>query len=141
MIKARPKYPMDLYDNIYIDNIQKAIVICLIIHSDNISFWCWIYCKVFDKKNTRMYDVTLSTLIKVGKNLVEIDQLLTNCFYTKDFFHCTSQYEIYIKWWRAQTMFITEGPVVYIYIWKLNPAVLELDFFELTIFSSSLTES
>ena len=31
MIKARPKYPTDLYDNIYIDNIQKAVVICLII--------------------------------------------------------------------------------------------------------------
>ena len=31
MIKARPKYPMDFYDNIYIDNIQKAVVICLII--------------------------------------------------------------------------------------------------------------
>jgi hypothetical protein len=31
MIKARPKYPMDLYGTIYIDNIQKAVVICLII--------------------------------------------------------------------------------------------------------------
>ena len=31
MIKARSKYPTDLYDNIYIDNIQKAVVICLII--------------------------------------------------------------------------------------------------------------
>ena len=31
MIKARPKYPTDLYDNIYIDNIQKDVVICLII--------------------------------------------------------------------------------------------------------------
>ena len=31
MIKARPKYPTDLYGNIYIDNIQKAVVICLII--------------------------------------------------------------------------------------------------------------
>ena len=31
MIKARPKYPTDLYDNIYIDNIKKAVVICLII--------------------------------------------------------------------------------------------------------------
>ena len=31
MIKARPKYPTDLYDNIYIDNIQKVVVICLII--------------------------------------------------------------------------------------------------------------
>ena len=31
MIKARLKYPMDLYGTIYIDNIQKAVVICLII--------------------------------------------------------------------------------------------------------------
>ena len=31
MIKARPKYPTDLYATIYIDNIQKAVVICLII--------------------------------------------------------------------------------------------------------------
>ena len=31
MIKAKPKYPTDLYGNIYIDNIQKAVVICLII--------------------------------------------------------------------------------------------------------------
>jgi hypothetical protein len=30
-MKARPNYPTDLYDNIYIDNIQKAVVICLII--------------------------------------------------------------------------------------------------------------
>ena len=31
MIKARPKYLTDLYGTIYIDNIQKAVVICLII--------------------------------------------------------------------------------------------------------------
>jgi hypothetical protein len=31
MIKARPKYPTDLYGTIYINNIQKAVVICLII--------------------------------------------------------------------------------------------------------------
>ena len=31
MIKARPKYPTDLFGNIYIDDIQKAVVICLII--------------------------------------------------------------------------------------------------------------
>ena len=31
MIKATPKYPTDLYGTIYIDNIQKAVVICLII--------------------------------------------------------------------------------------------------------------
>jgi hypothetical protein len=30
MIKARPKYPTDLYGTIYIDNIQKAVVISLI---------------------------------------------------------------------------------------------------------------
>jgi hypothetical protein len=27
MIKARPKYHTDLYDNICVDNIQKAVVI------------------------------------------------------------------------------------------------------------------
>jgi hypothetical protein len=31
MIKARLKYPMDLYSTIYVDNIQKAVVICLLI--------------------------------------------------------------------------------------------------------------
>ena len=31
MTKARPKYPTDLNGTIYIDNIQKAVVICLII--------------------------------------------------------------------------------------------------------------
>ena len=31
MNKARPKYPTDLNGNICIDNIQKAVVICLII--------------------------------------------------------------------------------------------------------------
>jgi hypothetical protein len=31
MIKARPKYPTDLHGTIYIDNIQKAVVIYLII--------------------------------------------------------------------------------------------------------------
>ena len=31
MIKARPKHPTDFHGAIYIDNIQKAVVICLII--------------------------------------------------------------------------------------------------------------
>ena len=31
MIKARPKYTADLHGTIYIDNIEKAVVICLII--------------------------------------------------------------------------------------------------------------
>jgi hypothetical protein len=30
MFKTRPNYLTDLYGNIYIDNIQKAVVICLI---------------------------------------------------------------------------------------------------------------
>jgi hypothetical protein len=57
MIKARPKYPTDLYGSIYIDNIQKAVVICLTIPTafsfddgsrvDNVRhasgyFLCWI---------------------------------------------------------------------------------------------------
>ena len=29
MIKARLKYPTDLYGTIYIDNIQNVVVICL----------------------------------------------------------------------------------------------------------------
>jgi len=33
MIKARQKYPTDMYGTIYIDNIQKAVVICLIIQT------------------------------------------------------------------------------------------------------------
>ena len=31
MIKARPMYRTDLYGSMHIDNIQKAVVICLII--------------------------------------------------------------------------------------------------------------
>ena len=31
MIKARPKYPTNLYGTMYIDNIHKAVVISLII--------------------------------------------------------------------------------------------------------------
>ena len=31
MIKARPKCPTDLYGTIYIENIQRAVLICLII--------------------------------------------------------------------------------------------------------------
>jgi hypothetical protein len=57
MIKARPKYSTELYGTIYIDNIQKAVVICLIIPTtfpvdagsrvDNVRhtsgyFLCWI---------------------------------------------------------------------------------------------------
>ena len=83
MIKARPMYCTDLYGSMYIDIIQKAVVICLIISTTypfdagwsgfyhtgsllkqyrNESYLDrWLnnfrYYKVFDKKNTRMYDV------------------------------------------------------------------------------------
>ena len=52
MIKARPKYSMDLYGTIYINNIQKAVVICLIILT---TFPLDVGSSI--KKNTRMYDV------------------------------------------------------------------------------------
>jgi hypothetical protein len=60
MIKARPKYPTDLYGNIFIDNIQKAVVICLIIPTI-FPFDGSIHYKVFDKKNPDVWR-TLSTL-------------------------------------------------------------------------------
>ena len=50
MIKARRKYPTDLHGTIYIDNIQKAVVICLIIPTFTFDAGSSI-------KNTRMYDV------------------------------------------------------------------------------------
>ena len=50
MIKARPKYLADLYGTIYIDNIQKAVVICLIIPT-------FLFDAGSSIKNTRMYDV------------------------------------------------------------------------------------
>jgi hypothetical protein len=63
MIKARSKYPTDLYSNIYIDNIQKAVVICLIIptifpfHAGSSDGWKMSAIIKFSMKNTRMYDV------------------------------------------------------------------------------------
>ena len=67
MIKARPKYTTDLYGTIYIDNIQKAVVICLIIPTifpfDAISSIT---------KNTRMYDVCLTTLFFLYHLITEV---------------------------------------------------------------------
>ena len=51
MIKARPKSPTDLYGTFYIDNIQKAVVICLIIPT------IFPFDAISCIKNTRMYDV------------------------------------------------------------------------------------
>ena len=57
--QTRPKYPTELYGNIYIDNIQKAVIICLIIPTKF----------PFDtgssiNKNTQMYDVRCSPWIQ-----------------------------------------------------------------------------
>jgi hypothetical protein len=52
MIKARPKYPTDLYGTIYINIIQKAVVICLIILT------IFPFDAISSIKNTRMYDVS-----------------------------------------------------------------------------------
>ena len=51
MMKARPQYPTDLYGTIYIDNIQKAVVIYLIIQT------LFPFDVGSSIKNTRMYDV------------------------------------------------------------------------------------
>ena len=51
LYEATPKYPTDLYNNIYIDNIQKAVVICLIIPT------IFPFDTISSIKNTRMYDV------------------------------------------------------------------------------------
>jgi hypothetical protein len=51
MIKARPKYPTDLYGTIYINNIQKVVVICLIIPT------IFPFDAISSIKNTWMYDV------------------------------------------------------------------------------------
>ena len=58
MIKARPKYPTDLYGTIYIDNSQKAVVICLIIPT------IFPFDAISSIKNTRMYDVRCPPWIK-----------------------------------------------------------------------------
>ena len=76
MIKARPKYPTDLYGTIYIDNIQKAVVICLIITT--------IF--PFDAVSSikKFPDVwrTLSTLDPVSKgNIVGMIRQMTTAFW------------------------------------------------------------
>ena len=61
MIKAKPKYPTDLHGTIYIDNIQKAVVICLIIPTtfpfdagsrvDVIAIRVFFYRKLYNDEN------------------------------------------------------------------------------------------
>ena len=75
MIKTRPKYPTDLYGTIYIDNIQKGVVICLIIRT--------IF--PFDAGSSikRYLDVwrTLSTLDPESKGNVGMIRQMTAAFW------------------------------------------------------------
>ena len=75
MIKARPNYSTDLYGTIYIDNIQKTVVICLIIPT------IFPFDAISSIKNTRMYDV--STLDPASKgNVVGMIRQMDSCFHT-----------------------------------------------------------
>ena len=64
MIKARPKYSTELYGTIYIDNIQKAVVICLIIPT------IFPFDTISSIKNTRMYDVRSPPWIQHQKEML-----------------------------------------------------------------------
>jgi hypothetical protein len=56
MIKARPKYPTNLYGTIYIDNIQKAVVICPFTSSS---------CSLREKSSLPIFNKTLSVVSPV----------------------------------------------------------------------------
>ena len=75
MIKARPKYPTDLYGNIYIDNIQKAVVICLIIPT---TFPFDAGSRVDNVHHTSGYFLMLDIVSK--GNIVEMSRQMTTAF-------------------------------------------------------------
>jgi hypothetical protein len=64
MVKARPKYSTDLYGTIYIDNIQKAVVICLIIPT------IFPFDAISIIKKTRMYDIRWPPWIQHQKEML-----------------------------------------------------------------------
>ena len=64
MIKARPKYPTDFYGTIYINNIQKGVVICLIIPT------IFPFDTISSITNTRMYDVRCPPWIQHQKEML-----------------------------------------------------------------------
>jgi hypothetical protein len=75
MIKTRPKYPTDLYGNIYIDYIHKAVVICLIIPA------VFPFDAGFSIKKYPDVGRTLSTQDAVSKgNIVGIIRQMTTAF-------------------------------------------------------------
>jgi hypothetical protein len=81
MIKARPKYPTDLYgtiyiDNIlYIDNIHKAVVISLIIPT---TFPFDAGCRVDNVHHTSRYFFMLDPALK--GNIVGMIRQMTTAF-------------------------------------------------------------
>ena len=75
MIKARPKYPTDLHGTIYIDNIQKAVVICLIIPT---TFPFDAGSRVDNVHHTSWYFLMLDIVSK--GNIVEMSRQMTTAF-------------------------------------------------------------
>ena len=75
MIKARPKYSTDLYGTIYIDNIQKAVVICLIIPT---IFPFDAGSRVDNVHHTSGYFLMLDIVSK--GNIVEMSRQMTTAF-------------------------------------------------------------
>ena len=74
MIKARPKYPTDLYSTIYIDNIQKAVVICLIIPT------IFPFDAGSSIKNTRMYDIRCTPwILKFERKITQVEAFYGAC--------------------------------------------------------------
>ena len=80
MIKARPKYPTDLYGTtcIYINNIQKAVVICLIIPT---TFSFDSGSRVDSIRHTSVYSRYLLMLDPASKgNIVGMIRQMTTAF-------------------------------------------------------------
>jgi hypothetical protein len=76
MIKARPRYPTGLYGTIYIDNIQKAVVICLIIPT---TFPCDAGSRVDNVRHTSGYFFMLDPPASKG-NIVGMIRQMTTVF-------------------------------------------------------------
>ena len=111
MIKARPKYPTDLYSTIYIDNIKKAVVICLIIPTtfpfdsrsrvDNVRHTSWYffmhssikrkYCR-----NDQTNDNSYLNIIDVNST-IQVRTVLWFGFYHTDSLLKQYKNELYLK--------------------------------------------
>ena len=74
MIKTRPKYPTDLYGTIYIDNIQNAVVISLIIST------IFPFDAGSSIRKTRMCDVRCPPCIQNQGNVVGMIRQMSTAF-------------------------------------------------------------